>query len=251
MLSACSRNVAFALQLAAAVIAHSAFAQVPAGQPASEVTRAQLAARAHLADSLGRKEEAFLLRTRLRDGDFEVGDRIAVKIEGPGLTAEDTLLVQAGRIVRLGQPMGDVSVAGVLRFEIQSLIAAQVDRMFLNEVVHVTPLLRLSISGAVRLPGTFHVRPDAPLSDVIMRNAGVDANADLRNVTIHRGTQTIWAKADVQSALNNGLTVEGLNLEPGDEIVIGARGVNHWWTVAQFTIPVVTSIILAIFLRSR
>ena len=251
MLLASSRRVAFALQLGAAVIVHSVHAQTPAGQPAGEVTRAELTARARIADSLGRKEEAFLLRTRLRDGDFEVGDRIHVKYEGPGLNEDKELIVQAGRIVRLGEPLGDINLAGVLRFELGALVGARVDRLYKNEVVHVTPLIRVGISGAVRTPGTYHVSQDTPLSDVIMRNAGQDQNADPHNIVIRRGTQVLWAAADVQSALNNGLTVEGLNLEPGDEIVVGARTANRWWLVAQFGIPVATSLILALLIRNR
>ena len=36
---------------------------------------------------------------------------------------------------------------------------------------------------------------------------------------IRRGEQTLWRKEDVQNALGDGLTLEQLNLEPGDEIV--------------------------------
>jgi protein involved in polysaccharide export with SLBB domain len=248
---ATSRLAALALQLSATVVVHSALAQSQSGQPTPEITRAQLTVRARVADSLGHKDEAFALRTRLRDGDFEVGDRILAKYEGPGLTKDDTLIVQAGRVLRLGEPLGDVSVSGVLRFEVQALITARVDRLYKNEVVHVTPLIRLSISGAVRTPGTYHVRSDVQLSDVIMRNGSVDQTADLRNVTIRRGTQILWASADVQSALSNGLTVEGLNLEPGDEIVVGVRTQNRWLIAAQFGVPVVTSILLALLFRNH
>lgn len=251
MLSACSRHLAFALSLGASVVVQSAHAQTPAGQPAPEGTRAQLTARARIADSLGRKEEAFLLRTRLRDGDFEVGDRIHVKYEGPGLTEEKDLVVQAGRVVRLGEPMGDADLSGVLRFEVQSLIAARIDRLYKNEVVHVTPLVRVAISGAVHTPGTYHVPPDTPLSDVIMRNAGQDPSADSHNIVIRRGPQVLWAAADVQSALTNGLTVEGLNLEPGDEIVIGTRTPNRWWLVAQYAAGISASVLIALLVRNR
>jgi hypothetical protein len=229
----------------------SLVAQVPAGRPAGDVSRAQLEQRARIADSLGRKEEAFVLRTRLRDGDFEIGDRLAVKYEGPGLTRDDTLVVQSGRTIRLGEPMGDLNLGGVLRFEVQDLITARINQLYKNEIVRVTPLLRLSISGAVRLPGIFHVRPDAPLSDVIMRNAGLDQNADLRNTTIKRGLVTLWTAADVQSAISNGLTVDGLGLEPGDEIAIGARSTtgSRWMLLAQYGLPILSSVILALVIR--
>jgi hypothetical protein len=248
---ACSRHAAFALLFGVAIGVPSSFAQTPAGQPAPEATRAQLMVRARVADSLGHREEAFLLRTRLRDGDFEVGDRIHVKYEGPGLNKEEDLVVQAGRIVRLGEPLGDLNVSGVLRFEIQNLIAGRVDRLYKNEVVHVTPLIRLAISGAVRTPGSYHVPPDTPLSDVIMRNGTQEPGADPHNIVIRRGTQVLWAAGDIESALSNGLTVEGLNLEPGDEIVIGTRTANRWWLVAQYALGISASLLVALIVRNR
>jgi protein involved in polysaccharide export with SLBB domain len=245
------RHAALALQLSAFLVVHSAIAQSPAGQPAPETTRAQLAIRLRVADSLGHREDAFLLRTRLRDGDFEVGDRIHVKYEGPALNKDEDLVVQAGRVVRLGEPMGDVNLSGVLRFEVQSLIAARIERLFKNEVVHVTTLVRVAISGAVHTPGSYHVPPDTPLSDVIMRNAGQDQSADPHNIVIRRGPQVLWAAADVQSALTNGLTIEGLNLEPGDEIVVGTRTPNRWWLIAQYSAGIAASIVVALLVRHR
>jgi hypothetical protein len=251
MVSLRFRHVVAALACYAGAGLQPLGAQVPAGRPVGDASRAELEQRARLADSLGRKEEAFVLRARLRDGDFEIGDRIAVKYEGPGLTRDDTLVVQSGRMIRLGEPMGDLNLSGVLRFEVQGLIATRIDQLFKNEIVRVMPLLRVSISGAVRQPGIFHVRPDALLSDVIMRNAGLDPTADLRNTTIKRGVSTLWTAADVQSAIANGLTVEGLGLEPGDEIAIAARPAagTRWMLLAQYGLPILTSVILALAVR--
>lgn len=217
-------------------------------RPAEE-TRGQLIERARVADSLGRKEEAFRLQTRLREGDFEVGDRVVATYEGLGLNKNDTLTVQAGRVLRLGDQMGDLNVRGVLRFELYDSVSARVAKYYKNEVVHVVPLLRLSLSGAVRAPGSHYARADTPLSDFITRTGSPDASADLTNVTVLRGQQILFAKEDVLTALTDGLTIDGLGLEPGDDIVVGARAQgNRWITVLQFGVPLLT-IILTLALR--
>ena len=212
-----------------------AVAQAPDGKTATG-SRAQLIARARVADSLGRKDEAFLLRTRLREGDFEVGDAIIATFEGLALTRRDSLVVGAGKVIRMLEPMGDMSLVGVLRSEIEDSVNVRVAKYFRNIVVHVTPLLRLSVSGAVRLPGFYQSRPDTPLSDLIMR-VGQDQTADLRNVTIKRGERVLWSGPDVQSALSEGFTLDRLELDPGDEIIVGSKTTNHWSSIVMYVLP--------------
>src|SRR5262245_29886094 len=86
----------------------SATVAQPSPSPDKPTERAQLLERLRVADSLGQKTEAFVIRTRLRDGDFEVGDRIDVRYEGVTINRSDSLVVESGRVVRLGEPMGDL-----------------------------------------------------------------------------------------------------------------------------------------------
>jgi Periplasmic protein involved in polysaccharide export len=244
------RHAAFAVLLNAWVFTHPVAAQTQSGST-SETSRAQLIEKARLADSLGRRSESFVIHTRLRDGDFEVGDRIAVSYEGVGLTKRDTLTVQAGRVIRMGEPMGDLNLTGVLTFEVSDSITARVATYFKNEVVHVTPLVRLLVSGAVRSPGYYHVPPDLPFSDLIMRSAGQDQATDLHNIIIRRGDQIIWGSQDVQAALNDGLSIARLDLRPGDEIVVGASHRPPWTMLASIGLTVVTAIIVQLIVRQR
>ena len=222
-------------------------------RPQAIDSRAALIARARAADSLGRKDESFQLHARLRDGDFAVGDRVLVSYEGLGLQRFDTLVVLDGKILRLGQPMGDLNVNGVLRFEVRDSISARVGKYFKDETVQATPLTRIAVSGAVRAPGFYYMRRDSPLSDVITRSGGQDANSDLRNVVIKRGNETLWSKEDVASALEDGLTIDRLNLEPGDEIVVSpkASAANRWMMVLQYGVPLISAIAIPLLLQRR
>lgn len=253
MMFSSSRHAVLVVPLAAIFIAGIAVAQTPAGKSTADLSRAQLLVRARVADSLGRKEDAFLLRTRLKNGDFEVGDRIIASYEGIGLTKMDTLVVRGNpdrRLVALGGELGELDMIGVLRSEIRDSITARVARIYKNEVVNVVPLFRLSVSGAVRSPGVHHVRPDMPLSDVIMRTGGQDPSADLRNVVIKRGDQTIWGTEDTRSALSEGLTVEGLDMQPGDEVVVGVRSTKAWLAALPYVMPIVTALVLSLVIKS-
>lgn len=246
------RHAAFAVPLAALFIVQVAGAQSPVRRGTADMSRAQLEARVRVADSLGLKEETYLLRTRLKNGDFEPGDRIIASYEGVGLTKFDTLVVRGNserRLVTLGGELGELNMVGLLRSEIRDSITGRVATYYKNEIVNVVPLFRLSLAGAVRIPGVFHVRSDTPLSDVIMRTGGQDQTADLHNVVIKRGDQIVWGAEDVTSALSEGLTIEGLDLQPGDEIEIGARSQKSWTTYLPYVVPVITAIVISMFVK--
>src|SRR5262249_35214326 len=112
----------------------------------------------------------------------------------------------------------------------------RVARYFRNEVVHVTPLLRLSVAGPVRTPGFYYLPTDATLSDLLARGGGRDGNADPENIVIRRGDVVLWAKEDVQSALEDGMTLQQLNLAPGDELRVGTRNQRAAWVAPVFQI---------------
>jgi hypothetical protein len=219
-------------------LARVAEAQTPSAT-ARGASRAELEAKARTADSLGRKQEAFALQARLRDGDFDIGDRVLVLYEGLGLTKRDTLVVQAGRTLRLGDPMGDLNLLGVLRSELSDSVTKRVARYYRNEVVHVTPLLRVSVEGPLLTPGFYYLPNDAPLSDLLVRGGQRSAGADPENIVIRRGEVVLWAKDDVQSALADGLTLQQLNLEPGDELVVGTRPTNWVMPALQIGLSLV------------
>ena len=210
--------------------------------------RVKLEAWARRADSEGLPAEATRVRSRLVDGDFKVGDRVIVTYEGLKTQGGDTLVVQSGKVLRLGEPLGDLDLRGVLRFELPDSVAHRVSKYFKSATVRVTPLLRLSVSGAVRLPGYYYARADTPLSDLITRTAGQDQTTDLGDVVVKRDEEVIWNSSDVRKAFREGGTLESLGLVTGDEITVGARA-HPWPAILQYAVPIVSALVLSLLLR--
>jgi hypothetical protein len=228
-------------------------AQTANGGLAPALTRAQLVERARQADSLGRHEEAFVLRSRLSEGDFSVGDAVIIQYEGPvfGPSAlrRDSLIVQAGKTLVLGAPMGDLGLTGVLRFELEDSVRARLNKYYKEQSVRVTPLIRLSISGGARNTGFYQFRTDALLSDVTMRAGGATAPGTVEEITIKRGDKVIWGASDVQTALTGGMTISGLDLQAGDDIVFAQAPTNLWKSIWPYTTSALGLILL--ILRRR
>jgi protein involved in polysaccharide export with SLBB domain len=186
-------------------------------------TRSDLIA---LSDRLSRGSEndrarASELRERLTEGDFHPGDRIGLVIEG-SVTQSDTLPVTAGSKVNL-KDIGDVSLAGVLRSELQDKMAAVVAKYIKDSRVRATPLVRLSILGPVGKPGFYFMPPDIPLSEAVMRAGGPASTADLGKTKIRRGSAELYDSRNTQSAFNQGLTLDQLSLRDGDSIEVGTQ----------------------------
>ena len=208
-------------------------------------TRADLTA---LADRLSRgsqteQNQSSALRARLREGDFRPGDRIALTIEG-NVIVNDTVPVAAGSKVTLTD-IGDISLAGVLRSELQSHMVAQLAKYIKDARVRATPLVSLSVVGPVGRPGYYFMPPDIPLTDAVMRAGGPAGTADLARSKIKRGTEELYDSRNTRTALTEGLTLDQLSLRSGDQIVVGTQSSRNWQTVAS-VISVVTSLVFAL-----
>jgi hypothetical protein len=208
-------------------------------------TRADLTA---LADRLGRGSEddrnkASVLRGRLREGDFRPGDRIGLVIDG-AITQSDTIPVIAGSKI-LVKDIGEISLAGVLRSELQGHLTKELGRYIKDVRVRATPLVRLSVLGPVGKPGFFYMPSDIPLTEAIMRAGGPGGSADLKRTVIRRNTAELYDSRNTRTALNEGLTLDQLSLRDGDSIEVGEKTGSNWAKIASI-VGVVTSLAWAL-----
>lgn len=166
-------RLGFACLLALMLGAVPALAQTPVGaDPGSSVrTRADLErllaeyeqALASPAHSEGVKRtirvDADLIRGRLQNGNFRVGDRIVLDVQGEP-TLPDTVQVEPGPMIAL--PLfGEISLAGVLRSEITAHLTQALSRFIRDPVVRANGNKRLSVQGSVGRPG-FYTIPCRP-----------------------------------------------------------------------------------------
>jgi hypothetical protein len=222
--------------LLSASVSGQSVAPVPAVSGALE-SRTELERRLAAAVSENRTADATVIRNRLQAGDFQEGDRIYVRVQGPGGWA-DTLIVRAGRRLELGQ-LGEVALAGVLRSELRDTLLAHIGRYVRDASVHVSPLVRVGLLGSVGRPGYFYFPADLPFSDALMAAGGPQGNADLSRVTVKRGEAVVIDRRSASSALREGTSLDVLNVRAGDVINVGARRQINWGMI----IPSVSAVI--------
>jgi protein involved in polysaccharide export with SLBB domain len=178
--------------------------------------------RAYSEELRGRaRSEAAAIRQRLAEGDFEVGDRVVLAIQGqPELS--DTFVVALGRVLELAQ-VGEISLRGVLHSELEAYLTEQLDRYIREPVVHARALIRISILGSVTRPGYYLLPAETPLADALMLVGGPTPEAKANAVWIERGAERIWEGEGLQVAIREGRTIDELNLRDGDQIVVPRR----------------------------
>lgn len=233
---------------AVATLGVASHAQTSSGGTASGAleTRATLEAEAANAEAQHRTGEALLLRSRLKRGDFQDGDRIVVKLLGSAslvpnvIPANDTIILRAGKVLQIPQ-MADLSLDGVLRSELNAKVSSHLAKYLRDSTVEVTPLIRLAVLGQVRTPNYYYTTVDVLLSDMIVKAGGPNGNADwLGNVVIRRGTETIWNQQDTRTAMSDGISLERLHLRAGDEIYVDEQKAGfNWTTIFQIAGPLI------------
>jgi protein involved in polysaccharide export with SLBB domain len=201
---------------------------------ASRVELESLAARAESAAATQRDEQqrqATALRARLRDGDFEVGDRVALFLRGDTVLS-DTFVVETGRTLALPN-IPTVSLVGVLRSELQSHLLRELADFVKDTTLRAKALAQFGVVGEVTRPGYYHLPMDVPISDAIMAAGGLTTRTDLLKTYVRRRSRELLSKTAVRDAMVERLTLDELNLAAGDELVVGAKRDWGWQTVAS------------------
>ncbi|HYS20511.1 MAG TPA: polysaccharide biosynthesis/export family protein [Gemmatimonadales bacterium] len=209
-----------------------------ATRQALEARAARLEQAAQSADAV---REAAAIRTRLSRGDFRVGDRILLAVEGEP-TLSDTFSVGLGGQLTLPL-IGSVPLEGVLRSELHDYLTRRLARSVRDPEVRTRAFVRLSVQGAVTRPGYYGVPADAVLSDVLMAAGGTTQEANIGRLRIERDGKPIWEGKALQQAIAEGRTLDGAGLVAGDQVIVPRRGGTSAGDVLRFvgvlvTIPV-------------
>jgi len=169
--------------------------------------------------------------TRLRNGDFQPGDRIIVVTRGDS-TRIDTVTVQGDRTVLL-QNLPPIPLDGVPRAELQSYLSQQLGQYVKRDLVRATPLVAVGVLGEVIHPGYYRVPLQITLGDLLMVAGGPSPQADLTRVRVRRGQSTLIDEHRVRDAMVQRLPLGELGIDAGDEVVLRAAPQHNWMLFAQ------------------
>jgi polysaccharide export outer membrane protein len=193
--------------------------------------------------------EADMVRQRLTDGDFQVGDQIDISVVGePALTGKFTVLPD--RTIVLPQ-LPPISLRGILRSESRDYLTTQISKYVKDPQVLVQgSYIRIAVTGGVIRPGYYSLPADNLVSDAIMAAGGPGPGTDMSKSIVRRDKRELVTQEVVQQSLAAGQSLDQLNLHGGDELVVGGPGAGpskeSSWTKWIWPAQGVLSIILLI-----
>jgi len=188
--------------------------------------------------------EASLIRTRLVEGDFQVGDRVLLLVEGEQ-ELSDTFAVAMGPALLL-PVVGEIPLKGVLRSELEDHIREHLKRFYRDPVVRARALIRIEVAGEVERPGFYVLAPETPVTDVLMLAGGMTREAAQRSIRVERGDETIWGAEALRQAIIEARTLDQLSVRAGDRLVVPRQrslGFGEMLRVAAFVLPSVVTLV--------
>lgn len=192
----------------------------------------------------GARREAELIRARLEQGDFQVGDQVSLSVEGEE-TLTGVFTVASGPALVL-PVIGSISLRGVLRSELETHLREELSRYIRDPVVHARASIRLMITGGVAKAGYYVVPTNIVVSDLFSVAGGTSSSADLQRLRVERRNEPIWTGAVLQQAIIEGRTLDQMSIRAGDHVIVPEKGVgaNQTWTRLRNVTMVLTPLIV-------
>jgi protein involved in polysaccharide export with SLBB domain len=158
----------------------------------------------------------------LRPGD---SIRLHLVVPGEGEPGQgysgDYMIDETGSLsLPLIEPLQATSMSAQ---DLRARIIQQYQSLFRNQAIQVTALRRVSVLGAVRNPGLYHVDPTMRIGDVIATAGGVTTDGRPNEVRIIRDGQEITTELTPESVVPQ-------ELRSGDQIIIPERS----WVARNF-----------------
>jgi len=199
------------------------------------------------------RSEAAMIQTRLRDGDFQIGDQLQVQLSvavtPTGTPINGTYSVMPDQILQLPD-LPPIPLRGILRSEVKDYMTEFLSHLFKEQTVIVTPTIRLTIQGGVKQPGFYQLPADITLPDAITKAGGFGGGTDLNKTVIKRGDEELWGTEEMSQAITGAVTLDQLNLRSGDELIVGQTTTTNWFTTLR-TYALIPGLILSLAALAR
>jgi protein involved in polysaccharide export with SLBB domain len=169
--------------------------------------------------------DAARVRARLQEGDFQPGDEVTVFVDGHPEISE-TYTVDASRSI-IVPGVGAIPLRGVLRSELDEYLGNYLGQYVRSPRVRAGSTIRVMVLGSVGKPGYYSVPSHALITDVIDVAGGTGPNSRLTRIRLERDGRRLMPESELQDAIIEGRTLDQLNVQAGDRIVVPqTRGVQ-------------------------
>lgn len=185
-----------------------------------------------------------IARSGADTGDFRVGDRIQLSVDGEDKLS-GTFTVVPGPALDLPE-IGTVPLDGVQRSNLETYLTTVIGRYIRNARVHASSTIRIGVVGQVARPGFYDLPASSSLTDVLMAAGGPTQTADMGKLKLTRADSTAVPSDLLQTALAQNLSLAQLRVRSGDQLVMPAQDQGQAWGRILSIVLAVPALVLAI-----
>jgi protein involved in polysaccharide export with SLBB domain len=141
--------------------------------------------------------------------------------------------------------IGDIRVVTQTRETLSAELQEKFGVYFRDPVIIVDPLIRVTLLGAFRKPGTYLIKPDASLWELVALAEGPSADSNMKKMRQERGGNTV--KKDMLSGFENSYSLQEMGVRTGDQIYVPEKTKGIGLQLLQLA----TSVATLVYLVSR
>ena len=173
------------------------------------------------------KTYAFSSPTINKKNEFYPGDALEItfidiykKSNGKGINIGGQYIVDSrGHIM---MPLvGSIKVVGYNRYTLAEKIVDVYKSYFTEPYISIKPLIRLTLMGTFKKPGSYRISPESSLWELIEQAGGPLSNCDLNSIKVIRGDKVVIE--DLLASFEKAYSLEDIEVKSGDQIIAGVR----------------------------
>ena len=117
--------------------------------------------------------------------------------------------------------VGEVKVVGLNQTSLAERLKKKYSPFIKDPFILVTPLIRVTVQGAVNRPGAFLIPPSGSLWELVDMAEGPNARANLEKLTLERGGEAV--NKNLLKSFEKGYSLREIGVLSGDQIIVPAR----------------------------
>jgi polysaccharide export outer membrane protein len=162
------------------------------------------------------------------ESHFRPGDKVVIRVwRQEDISGEYQLNSYGGLKLPL---VGEVPAAGLTADALTDTLVERYSAYIKNPMIIVTPMFRVTILGAVKMPGSYWVSGAENVTDLIAMAGGLAEKAVMERTKITRGEEVIVVNA--AQYIRTGRTLEDIGIQSGDIVVVPRSRWPNWSELA-------------------
>ncbi|MFQ5865710.1 MAG: polysaccharide biosynthesis/export family protein [bacterium] len=136
--------------------------------------------------------------------------------------------------------IGEIKVIGHNSRSLAEVLTEKFGQYIQDPIIIVEPLIRVTMLGEFRRPGTYLIAPDASLWELVDLAGGPNEDSNLKKMWVERGGRKV--KRNLLSSFERAYSIEEIGIMSGDQVTVPPKRRFQFrdaFDILRFTISII------------